>query len=387
MPEAPAKLSTIPEMTPAVGQVYDASNSYLDGTAYQPDEDEPDCMVRERHTLLDDGSLVYIKHFADNPETLFEGTVAFGNTDAENQASYRIDNAGELIWSAVGENVVADNDVRTEVTINMINRATQLEQERAAIIAKARTAEMPKFGELESISEETAAAIFERATADPAIKEMLQGKALLPLARQRLTESMAAYYSPIFKSGQHLGVMTYVEHGGEVTPRYYYLSNSQAVWRYLPGQFLRNDGKVIHGKGDSELSLMLPVPMQRSLATLSQTNLLLERAADIIDKMHPVGPKPLEVQFQDRLEMLSHPVSMKNIETMQVFPDKPGPRDVTIAPENAEFGPDYGARLDSWEQPRADGSTVVVNIVGSKDGLVDYMYTFNKLKLSLQKPE
>jgi hypothetical protein len=102
-------------------------------------------------------------------------------------------------------------------------------------------------------------------------RDILHNEGLTPHYKITIETGDEIYFSlPYSIEEDRMAVMTFVlNRDAERVARTYYLSHSQAVWRYLP-QYVAANGKIIwYSKGHSEDSIMAPLRMQILLAGIS----------------------------------------------------------------------------------------------------------------------
>jgi hypothetical protein len=250
----------------------------------------------------------------------------------------------------------------------------------------ARQAEAPAFGELIDLSAAEAQAIMaridegslqrrlDRAVSDFSLQEYVNAYDLEPVASQQLTESLTCHYSQVVEADNRFAVLAYLEQGDVIKPRFYYLSGSQAVWRYLP---FHTEGH--YGKGVAEQSLTLPIPMQRALAQLANRHEGQLVEPDLYELASPYGKAAAtDILFQDRLELVKNAAFAQGPDRLN-FPciDLAIPQQreaLTILPAEEAFGPDVSRVIARWEQDSPLYGRVRYTAVPSRDDCLEYVY-------------
>lgn len=116
-------------------------------------------------------------------------------------------------------------------------------------------------------------------------RELLEQEGLLPRYRIKIGGQFVwlaskAYDMSAVDAG-YVGVVGYVEEAGAVVARTFIRSNSQGVWRYLPGYRTDSARKFSRFvKGYDEGSIALPFPLQGALASITGAGKEPVRVAD-----------------------------------------------------------------------------------------------------------
>lgn len=249
----------------------------------------------------------------------------------------------------------------------------------------------PAFGELTEIDEETAARILRdtqfndvpfRGQALDA--ELVENVGLTPKHKQQVAQDLVCYFSDIYHVNQRPAVLAFTDYDGKITPRTFYVSRSQGVWRYLPGYEDEEDGSMLLHKGKGEDSLNLPIALQKSLAIIG------EKAGDAMI-VPPSGiaktvfygttagkPDEAEISHFDAVNATGSKYGGAYIGLKAVRDDEyaefKGPGDIKLRDDLAAKNPDFSKVSDSWELHNDLYWKIRSTVVPSEDGQWNYLF-------------
>jgi len=104
----------------------------------------------------------------------------------------------------------------------------------------------------------------------------IQQLGMLPKYKVETGKRTIYFSTPYYLGKKRIAVLGYVQDGDVFVSRTYYVSGSEAQWRYLPRVRLDKDGKIEwYDKGYSENSLRLPHQLQKVLAQMQDPEKML----------------------------------------------------------------------------------------------------------------
>ncbi len=180
------------------------------------------------------------------------------------------------------------------------------------------------------------------------------------------------------KHNGRIAVLAYVEDtNGKFIARTYYRSNSTGVWRYLP-QYRERGGRVVwYGKGRDEVSITLPIKLQKTLAAISEKGMPIRSISDaelifagtarkIVTERHE------DISYFEQVNERARVIGgISNHFTMPGTKTKP--EDLIFASENDE--PDINkAPKMTWQQETELYGEITIEVYPSKDGKLDYLF-------------
>lgn len=200
--------------------------------------------------------------------------------------------------------------------------------------------------------------------------EILKKEGLLPKHKIHIGEKEDLIVSSAYQLSEgRMGVVAFVQKNGKIVTRSYYLSNSQATWRYLPS-YIMNEGKIIwYDKGYREESINLPMIIQKGLSEITQEDqsILKVKNPDLIlaGATHQIWEKSSYYE-----EVMPKP---KKIEGNIHSEDKSKipPKQIKL---ESKQSPDFSKLLTSWEQKSNLYGKVTAEVFPSKDGELKFMF-------------
>ncbi len=108
--------------------------------------------------------------------------------------------------------------------------------------------------------------------------DLLRREGMIPKHRVNVDGQVLLFASNLFEmKDKRLAAIAYVKAGNRYVARTYYLSNSQALWRYLPSVYLDGLGEIDwYDKGFGEDSITLPFEIQVALNKISEQKKIVE---------------------------------------------------------------------------------------------------------------
>jgi hypothetical protein len=386
-----ASMTTI-DLAPSVKSIYDTYELILEGVEYFQDEDDG-APMRDISVEMPNGGRAFLIDFKGEDRNLaYVSFLEPHQKPGDEPEIIMIKSDGRLVRS--DESEVVQEDVPESEHQEILKRLEEfwlakIDSQRIAAEerALARTAEIETIGSMEPVSTDLAKKIFEQSDIDEETRELLRGNSLLPVAAQKLSESTTAFYSGVYNDKSQHGVVAYLKNNETITPAYYYLSGSQAVWRYLPAHTIRDSGSVWYNKGEDEQSLTLPVPMQKALADLTGSNFIqvYPPVADILPELlSPEVKRPAHVHHQDKVDMLDESWKKSDLRTVSdnLRWGGSGPEGMSIKTEEEHLAPDTSKILASWQQPHPVYGSVRVDLIPSVDDTLQYTYLSDEEKRS-----
>ncbi|MFA5634013.1 MAG: hypothetical protein WCY00_00285 [Candidatus Dojkabacteria bacterium] len=213
--------------------------------------------------------------------------------------------------------------------------------------------------------------------------EILREKGLSPKYRINMENSVIWLSSSAYRiMGNRLAVVAYVEQEDKVYARSYYLSNSSATWRLLPYYSLDpNDNSSIgwYGKGWSEESLGLPIPISKALSEITKDEnsiLAIDDAEFVFAGTARLGTKYNQVnnteseKYSYYQEINENPRELKNFPYTTGSNEKVPPEELVLTEEES---PNYSNLIDTWSQRSLFyGGEVTVEVYPSNDNSLRY---------------
>lgn len=181
------------------------------------------------------------------------------------------------------------------------------------------------------------------------------------------------------------GITAYIESNQDepkFIARSYYLSNSAASWRYLPGYRTNRNGRVTwYNKGYDEQSIGVPIALQKILSIIDEGTSFEEKLKD--PEFILVGTARNDVGANDGSyfhQVKSEPVRLPGnfyLSAQEFNHDKISPQEVGLQDE--DFSPDFNQLLDRWVQNSNLYGQVVMEVFPAKNGLLHYLFCRDKL--------
>lgn len=252
--------------------------------------------------------------------------------------------------------------------------------------AHSPTTEPTKTNDLQIISPETATRMMNalEVHGDEFLSQQLTAEILLaaglePKHRFKIGKEVVWFSSSGYSIGDgRIAVVAYVQDGDKIVPRSYYRSNSQGVWRYLPGYVKNPDGTLNwYSKGHGEQSITIPIEAQQALATITadEATLLQPDQAQLI---FAGTARDLVVQAEARLRGTFVMTTDRDPQKLagNFYPTKPGQM---INPEqmilSQEESPNFSSVITTWKQPSTlYGGTITIEAYPSNDGSLLFMF-------------
>lgn len=181
--------------------------------------------------------------------------------------------------------------------------------------------------------------------------------------------------APYQLRGGNRAVSAYVEKDGKLVVRSFYLSNSQGLWRYLPGFIYSQENQMIdwYGKGHDEVSVALPVVLQKVLSQISeQTSPLHVENPDLMF----AGTSRVLVgeTYRAEVNLLGEKLGGEFYPTVEQLRnhEKKSPETLTFfSPEQA---PEFSKMLSTWEQESPLYGRVTYEVFPSRNQEFTYVF-------------
>lgn len=215
--------------------------------------------------------------------------------------------------------------------------------------------------------------------------DILVADGLSPQFEAKLDDSVTCYLSKIYEIvGSKKAVTAYIldprSNKYEVCP--YYLSDTQAVWRFMPDYGIDQNGNAnLFGKGYGEESTTLPIALQSSLASISESaeNILSSDLPDGSSKDYSLdffGAAP--VQGSDLANSSQYyngsiddrPIRLEGYIGHDQY-EKTEPQEIVL--ENNQE-PDFNNLISSWNQATSRYGEVKLQAFPSTDGKLKYVF-------------
>ncbi len=188
------------------------------------------------------------------------------------------------------------------------------------------------------------------------------------------------YVSRVFSMDEssRIAVIGFVCGASEVVPVVYYLSNSHAIWKHLPGVSRNAEGEHAHySKGEGENRVALPASTQRQLFELAK----LESASDQdIDTPSSVISRFVDLSSRVRSVRGDYFKSERRALVGIPRPSNWGEYAHIINPEHLEIAdsekPDFTIMIANWEIDNPLYGKVLAEAYPSRNGL--FCYTFHR---------
>ncbi len=206
-------------------------------------------------------------------------------------------------------------------------------------------------------------------------KESLQQEGLLPKHKVTLN-GVTLLFSEAYSVDDYVAFVGYVQQGANAfVARTFYLSQSQGMWRYLPGySHAPLPGIPRFLKGHSEQSIMLPFPVQYALNQIYQDQPTVKEVDNPYFYFEGTA-KNLQAAYADtatyRGEVGENPILLEGN-----FKSKEGkvkPQEVTFAHPEKD-SPNFDSMLLTWKQKTSLYGDVTAEVYPSKDGRLQFMF-------------
>lgn len=206
-------------------------------------------------------------------------------------------------------------------------------------------------------------------------KEHLQQADLLPKHKIELN-GLTVFLSDAYEVEDRAAFVGFVHEGDTYIARTFWLSQSQGIWRYLPGY---SHADPIIGiprflKGHGEESIMLPIPLQYALNSVYQSQKIPKK----INNPYFYFEGTAKSLTHDGTRTFNREVGENPVFLEGIFSSKEDKRN-KLQPQEIHFAhpekdsPNFDMMLMSWEQKTNLYGSIIVEIYPSKDGRLQYM--------------
>lgn len=332
----------------------------------------------------------FLIQYKDSPDLAL--SLAYPSTE---DAYIDVSNEGGLSTDD-GEGEIPTDRPLVELTLSLladikqayeINRANKEEELRLA-----EQLDPANFSEPEQITEAEAIRVFNEAAypdghnGNVLSAEFIRTTGIALKEKIQMTDNLTMHFCIPYTAGGRMYALAFAEYMGEITPRTYYQSHSQGVWRYLPGQKLNHNEQMRFGKGLAEFSLDLPHEAQSVLNSIAEQG-ILEVDRETADRLregtltsnsrrhethHLTGINPLEK------EMTGTGIATPAMVHKNALPGSAKrPEDLVFSDEMAEKYPDFSVVQDAGKTYSPQYGAIHMHEVTSLDGEWRYVFSEN----------
>lgn len=212
--------------------------------------------------------------------------------------------------------------------------------------------------------------------------ELVNLVGLTPKYKMRIGNGISAYFSPTYfveegNKEPRLAINAYLDDGSGIIARSYYLSASQAVWRYLPNRsYDFKKGEVNHlGKLKSDSAVDVPIELQKALWQIfksGKVEILPEHKSGACAIFYnTVGHNPRSNEVKHEPEDISQPLNH-----YLCAGDVPNPSLVGVdLPQNSL--PNFYKVRDNWLMETPLHGQLMATVFESVDGTLRYQFLTN----------
>ncbi|HSW97983.1 MAG TPA: hypothetical protein VLF89_09225 [Candidatus Saccharimonadales bacterium] len=318
-----------------------------------------------------------------NSERLLSLTLDGGNfKSSPDGISLELDKRGKLsarnedgeeadLSVAVNQFIDYFSDVPRILAEKRIIETRELEQRKADQKIAEGELITPLFSELSEFSGD-ASRLYDMWAQDPVPipynpSELIDHLGMSPKFTQQIGENTLCHFSQAVIVDSRPYVLGFIEREGKVYPSMFYISNSQAAWRWLPGI---DPATGYHGKGDDENAMTLPYPLQKSLRRILQAP-----GTEEID-MGRMSILLLAVTHRvKRDDILSERAEAKHFRYRSLHFAQD-----TQYPETVDEGekPNFSEKIDNWIFSSDLYGEVTVDVFASRNGELTYGFMRNR---------
>ena len=191
----------------------------------------------------------------------------------------------------------------------------------------------------------------------------LQNAGLLPQHQIKI-DNTDFLISPIFKEKNKAAAIVYVKKDDQYIARTFYCSQSQGIWRYLPGYY-----DNWYDKGFGEESLMAPIQLQRALIEIQNAQQNLHTSDKLTFCFAGTAKNYTKGTYYQEINTNSHILGIPRATNDKT---KISPEQLNITKDNEK--PNFSHQIASIQQTTDLYGLITIDVYESNDKNLQYMF-------------